>query len=96
MEHMDLLIHPNARAEPECDKQLDYILEFWDMVNRQDIEIVETVQQGISTRAYPGGRMCYEFEEPVHRFQNMVIDRMLGIDRIPDGDDATEIRPGID
>jgi hypothetical protein len=31
--------------------------------------------------------MCYRFEEPLHRFQNMVADRMVGIDRVPAGDD---------
>jgi hypothetical protein len=30
--------------------------------------------------------MCYRFEEPLHRYQNMVVDRMLGIRRIPPGD----------
>ena len=30
--------------------------------------------------------MCYRFEESVHRFQNMVIDRMLGVRRVPEGD----------
>ena len=30
--------------------------------------------------------MCYRFEESVHRFQNMEIDRMLGIWRVPAGD----------
>jgi choline monooxygenase len=33
--------------------------------------------------------MCYRFEEPLHRFQNMIIDRMVGIDRAPVGDDDT-------
>jgi len=32
--------------------------------------------------------MCYRFEEPLHRFQNMIIDRMVGIDRVPAGDDT--------
>jgi len=31
----------------------------------------------------------YRFEEPLHRFQNMIIDRMVGIDRVPAGDDDT-------
>lgn len=53
----------------------------------QDIQIVEKVQKDLRNRAYDGGRMCYRFEEPLHRFQNVVIDRILGIDRIPDGDD---------
>jgi len=30
----------------------------------------------------------YRFEEPLHRFQNMIIDRMVGIDRVPAGDDT--------
>jgi hypothetical protein len=30
--------------------------------------------------------MCYRFEESVHRFQNMEIDRILGIWRVPEGD----------
>jgi len=41
---------------------------------------------------YRGGRMCYHFEEPLHRFQNMVIDKMVGIERVPDGDEG-EMEP---
>ena len=42
----------------------------------------------LSNPVYTGGRMCYRFEESVHRFQNMVIDRMLGVRRVPEGDQA--------
>jgi choline monooxygenase len=55
-------------------------------VNLQDVEIVERVQQGISNPAYRGGRMCYQFEESLHRYQNIVIDR------IPPGDQETSVR----
>jgi hypothetical protein len=57
-------------------------------VNRQDLEIVERVQDGLTNPAYRGGRMCFRFEEPLHRFQNMIIDRMVGIGRVPAGDDT--------
>lgn len=63
----------------------------WDTVNREDIEIVERVQQGLETRPFPGGRLCYRFEEPLNRFHNMVADRMVGRRRIPPGDEAEEI-----
>jgi len=53
---------------------------------------VEKVQAGLSMKPYRGGRMCYHFEEPLHRFQNMTIDKMVGIERIPPGD-ATEQVP---
>ncbi len=67
-------------------------MHFWDLVNLQDIQIVERVQEGISNPAYPGGRMCYQFEETLHRYQNIVIDKMVGIDRIPPGDEEESVR----
>ena len=73
-----------VRASQET---LEQVLQFWDSVNLEDVGIVERVQSGLRARAYTGGRMCYRFEETLHRFQNMVIDRMLGIVRIPEGDE---------
>jgi choline monooxygenase len=96
IEYMDILIHPSARDlldtdASQLDEKLNRITDFWDMVNWQDIRIVESVQRGLLNQSYPGGRMCYEFEEPVHRFQNMVIDRLLGIDQVPPGDVQPEV-----
>lgn len=82
-----LLTHPEALDDPAAEGGLDQLDAFWDLVNRQDLEIVERVQEGIENPAYRGGRMCFRFEEPLHRFQNMVIDRMVGIDRVPGGDE---------
>jgi hypothetical protein len=59
-------------------------------VNREDIAIVERVQAGLADPAYTGGRMCYRFEESVHRFQNMVVDQVLGVRRVPQGDDVPQ------
>lgn len=81
-----LLTHPSSMDGTGADDALASVLGFWDHVNLEDIGIVEDVQRGVSTPEYEGGRMCYRFEEPVHRFQNMVIDRMVGIDNIPEGD----------
>ncbi|MBA2741823.1 MAG: aromatic ring-hydroxylating dioxygenase subunit alpha [Actinobacteria bacterium] len=83
-----LLSHPEsiAGAGESIEEEAAALLAFWDEVNREDIAIVERVQQGVIDPAYTGGRMCYRFEEPVHRFQNMVIDRMLGLRRVPAGD----------
>ena len=83
-----LLAHPECseRAGDVLEREVEGLLAFWDEVNREDIAIVERVQAGLADPAYTGGRMCYRFEEPVHRFQNMVIDRVLGIRRVPPGD----------
>jgi choline monooxygenase len=83
-----LLSHPESIERPgsSFESEIEELLAFWDEVNREDIAIVERVQAGLADPTYTGGRMCYRFEEPVHRFQNMVIDRMLGIRRVPPGD----------
>jgi choline monooxygenase len=81
-----LLTHPESADDPGAEAGIEQLAKFWDLVNRQDLEIVERVQEGLENPAYRGGRMCFRFEEPIHRFQNMVIDRMVGLDRVPDGD----------
>jgi choline monooxygenase len=87
-----LLAHPECveGAGDRLDPEIDGLLAFWNGVNREDIAIVERVQSGVADPAYTGGRMCYRFEESVHRFQNMVIDRVLGIRRVPEGDDEVQ------
>jgi choline monooxygenase len=82
-----ILCHPESLQTEGAEEELDQLVDFWSLVNEQDIEIVERVQQGLSMKPYRGGRMCYHFEEPIHRFQNMIIDKMVGIERIPLGDD---------
>jgi phenylpropionate dioxygenase-like ring-hydroxylating dioxygenase large terminal subunit len=83
-----LLTHPESTSAGECEQGIDELARFWDEVNREDIGIVERVQEGLESTPFPGGRLCYRFEEPLHRFQNMVIDRMVGVRRVPGGDEA--------
>jgi choline monooxygenase len=87
-----LLAHPETMqgAGDSLAPATEELLRFWNDVNTEDIGIVERVQLGLRDPAYTGGRMCYRFEESVHRFQNMVIDRMLGIRRVPPGDDVAQ------
>ena len=49
----DLLFHPDALADPAFDAS--DAVEFWDVVNRQDWAICESVQRGMSSRAWTGG-----------------------------------------
>lgn len=79
-EHGDLLVHKSVLEGNE--EKFDQIFKFYDMVNKQDIVAVERVQKGIMAQAYGGGRMSHRFEEPVHRFQNMVIDFMTNDRRL--------------
>jgi choline monooxygenase len=88
IEYADLLVHPSSLESPDADLSLDKIFRFWDLVNQQDIVAVERVQRGIQSQPYQGGRMCFQFEESIYRFQNIIIDLMTGKERTPAGDDA--------
>lgn len=91
IEETRILVPPDSEPGLERETALDQLGQFWDLVNAQDIEIVERVQDGLGSHAYEGGRMCFKFEEPLHRFQNMIVDRMVSIYRIPPGDEHEEI-----
>jgi len=94
LESTALLLPPGSVDTEGVEEALDKLMVFWNMVNQQDVDIVEVVQQGLVNHAYPGGRFSDPFEEPLHRFQNMVIDRMVGMcDRIPAGDPILEEVP---
>ena len=92
VEETYILVHPESLENEGAEAELDQLTEFWTLVNNQDIDIVEKVQAGLTMQPYRGGRMCYHFEEPLHRYQNMVIDKMVGLERIPEGD-KEEKRP---
>ena len=81
-----LLTRPDTIDDPAAQEAIDRLAAFWDTVNREDVAIVQRVQEGLATTPFPGGPMCYRFEEPVHRFQNMIADRMVGLRRVPAGD----------
>lgn len=91
IEQTHVLCHPESLQSDRAEAEIDQLVEFWRLVNLQDIDIVERVQAGLSMKPYRGGRMCYHFEEPIHRFQNMIIDKMVGIERIPEGDEVEQV-----
>ncbi len=49
----DLLFHPGEMAKPDFDAR--DVVDFWDLVNRQDWRICESVQAGMRSRAFTHG-----------------------------------------
>ena len=81
------LLTPSGSLNNEKNaKMFSELITFWDLINTQDLKIVERVQDGLKNSAFCNGQMCFEFEEPLHRFQNWIADKMCGIYRIPSGD----------
>ena len=65
--------------------------KFWLEVNGEDIDVVGRSQRGLTHAAPPPGPLIPRFEEPLHRFQNILADCMT----LPSMADI-EIRPGDD
>ena len=86
-----LLTPPGTLDNESYTSMFLELVKFWDMINTQDLSIVERVQLGLSNTAFTGGRMCHKFEEPLHRYQNWVADRMCGIHRVPSGDNDARV-----
>ena len=84
LESCTWLLPPSTPTVPEED--FAQTRTFWLDVNGEDIDIVERGQLGLENGAYTPGRLSPRFEEPLHRFHNMVADRFVGLDRIPEGD----------
>jgi Rieske 2Fe-2S family protein len=49
----DFLFHPNETAKPDFDPS--DAVSFWDMVNRQDWKVCESVQKGMRSRRFTTG-----------------------------------------
>ena len=86
IERTFLLTPPGTLDSERHNTMFKELTTFWDMVNTQDLGIVERVQDGLRNPAFTGGLMCSEFEEPLHRYQNWLADKMCGIHRVPPGD----------
>ncbi|MCS5672841.1 MAG: aromatic ring-hydroxylating dioxygenase subunit alpha [Acidimicrobiales bacterium] len=73
-----------------ADEDFALTRDFWLDVNAEDIDIVQRGQRGLTNGGYTPGRLSPRFEEPLHRFHNMLADRFNAISRIPDGDESDD------
>ncbi len=67
------LVHPDEAAKPAFD--LTDVTEFWDMTNRQDWNVCELAQRGISSRGYRPGPYSNR-EDLLHAFDRFIVDTL--------------------
>jgi len=84
IETCTFLLPPSTPDIPEED--FAATRSFWFDVNAEDIDIVERGQRGLQRGGFTIGRLSPRFEEPLHRFHNMLADRFVSRDHIPPGD----------
>jgi len=77
------------------DDDMKTTRDFWFDVNNEDIDICERSQRGLTHGRIAAGPLAPRFEEPLHRFHNMLADCMTADSlatglTIPAGDDGAE------
>ncbi|MFO1056899.1 MAG: aromatic ring-hydroxylating dioxygenase subunit alpha [Dongiaceae bacterium] len=82
-ERFDIYFFGEAALEERFGALREHIVERWDGVFREDIEVVERLQQGHASPAATGGRFSPAQEQAVHHFQRRIVARMLGRDALP-------------
>lgn len=74
--------------------ELDATRKFWVDVNDEDIDICQRGQRGLTRGTIPAGPLAPRFEEPLHRFHNMLANCMTATSlaeiAVPVGDDGSE------
>lgn len=92
-EHCTFLLPPSTPPVGPLD--METTRTFWVEVNNEDIDICERGQRGLAGGSLAPGPLAPRFEEPLHRFHNMLADLMTAESTasgvtIPAGDDAAD------
>lgn len=53
------------------------LLKMWDELNREDIGVLELLQQGRRSPAYDGGRLSPHWEGPTHQFGRRIVEKIM-------------------
>lgn len=53
------------------------VLKMWDDLNREDLAMLELLQQGRLSPAYDGGRLSPHWEGPTHQFGRRIIEKII-------------------
>jgi choline monooxygenase len=87
-----------AESANASDEAFEPTRKFWIDVNAEDIDIVQRGQRGLARGAVPAGPLAPRFEEPLYRFQNILVDCMtlaeLSAITVPSGDSVATDRLG--
>ena len=72
----DWLFDPAVMARPDFDP-VDAV-EIFDIVNRQDWEVCELAQLGMTSKAYKSGGIYVPSEQHIRAFADFVLERLEG------------------
>ena len=76
-EELHVFLIGDAATSEEYKDAREATLRMWDDLNREDLSMLELLQQGRLSPAYDGGRLSPHWEGPTHDFGRRVVERIL-------------------
>ena len=63
--------------QDENDEQIDLIWDYWDKVNKEDINICEEVQKGMNCPEFKSRYYVLQYEQNIKYFHKMIINSLI-------------------
>ncbi len=76
-EELHVFLIGDAATSDEYKEAREATLQMWDELNREDMGMLELLQQGRLSPAYDGGRLSPHWEGPTHDFGRRVVEQIL-------------------
>ncbi len=79
-EELHVFVVNNEAMADKYQKERANLLQLWDDLNREDVGMLELLQQGRLSPAYDGGRLSPYWEVPTHQFGQRIINKIIAQD----------------
>lgn len=76
-EELHVFLIGDAATSDEFKAQREGVLRMWDDLNREDLGMLELLQQGRLSPAYDGGRLSPHWEGPTHQFGRRIVEKII-------------------
>ena len=76
-EELHVFLIGDAATSAAHQKPREALIQMWDELNREDLGILELLQQGRRSPAFDGGRLSPHWEGPTHDFGRRIIEKIV-------------------
>ncbi|MCH9664024.1 MAG: hypothetical protein K0U66_10290, partial [Gammaproteobacteria bacterium] len=78
-EELHVFLIGDAATSDEHREPREVVLKMWDDLNREDLGMLELLQQGRLSPAYDGGRLSPHWEDPTHEFGRRIVEKIIAV-----------------
>jgi len=78
-EELHVFLIGDAATSIDYQNARKSVFRMWDSLNREDLSVLEQLQQGRRSPAYDGGRLSPHWEGPTHQFGRHVIEGIVAL-----------------